>query len=92
MVDRTVFDAVKAVLDQFDPEGLLAMGAPSDEYSPEAADFAERLRRGDPMTPDLVTRVWIGRFYEDCGLVQQDLAAPLAEALNRITPTPSRPF
>ncbi len=74
MTDRPVFDAVKGVLDRFDPESLLAMGAPSDEHSPEAEAFAERLRRGEQLTPDLVTVVWIGWFYEDCGLVRQSLA------------------
>jgi hypothetical protein len=42
--DRSALrSALRAVIDRRDPEGLLAFGAPTDEYDPEAADLA-RLR------------------------------------------------
>lgn len=29
------YEAIKAIINAWDPEGLLAMGAPDDEYDPE---------------------------------------------------------
>jgi hypothetical protein len=42
--DRTLFDAVKAVIDALDPEGLLAMDAPPDEYDGESKSITRALK------------------------------------------------
>ena len=40
----TLRAAVKAAIDEIDPEGLLTIGAPSDEYDPETRTILPRLR------------------------------------------------
>jgi hypothetical protein len=55
---RPPFTAVLDVLSRQDPEELLAIGAPADEYEPEANDFAQRLRDGQQITGDVVVEVW----------------------------------
>ena len=37
----------KIIIDEADPEGLLALGAPADEYSALVADVARRLLRDE---------------------------------------------
>ena len=77
---------VRAVIDALDPEGLLKMGAPDDEYGPEALDFANRIAEGEVMTSEVVQRVWVRWFSADCGLVQQALADAIAERLRDLRP------
>jgi len=55
---------VEAVLREVDPEGLLRMGAPSDEYASEAKTIAEALVRGHAVTPDYVRDVWLVSFAQ----------------------------
>lgn len=38
------FNEIKRVINEWDPIGLLAMECPEDEYHPEIADIAKRLK------------------------------------------------
>lgn len=44
--DATCWSAVHAVVDAVDPEGLLAGGAPADEYDPEVPDLVRVVLNG----------------------------------------------
>lgn len=64
--DKTV-DRIKAVIDKWDPVGLLALGCPEDEYTPEAAEIA-KLTAPSPSTDELaegIRRVFTEYFGED---------------------------
>lgn len=54
--------AVKAAVDALDPEGLLRMGAPDDEYDSEVDEFTARLAQGDVVTSDSVRAIWARWF------------------------------
>jgi hypothetical protein len=62
---QKAFRLVKKVLDELDPEGLLKMGAPKDEYTPEAHSLALALTRGDLITGAYVRDVWL--YWFACG-------------------------
>ena len=51
-------DAVSACLNKHDLLGVLSLGAPADEYEPEAEDFTRLLEAGEPITADVVAGVW----------------------------------
>lgn len=70
---RPPFPAVRAVLNKHDPEGLLAVGAPDDEYDPESEDFARLLRDGQPISPTVVAEVW-EKWFGTTGSVRADEA------------------
>jgi hypothetical protein len=56
----------KRIIDEADPEGLLAMGAPSDEYDAFAAQVARRLLHGeDPLTLVAGWEEWNGSRDRD---------------------------
>ena len=65
-MDLATFERVRAVLVKLDPEGLIRMGAPPDEYDGEAATLAEAIERGVPITPQYVRDVWLCSF--GCGV------------------------
>lgn len=46
----------KASVDEADPDGLLAFGAPPDEYAAPAAECARRLLHGED--PSLIVGDW----------------------------------
>jgi hypothetical protein len=69
--------ALRAVIDRRDPEGLLALGAPSDEYDPEAADLARLRSGGGPFTPTTVAEVWERWFGPRSGFVDRASHAEL---------------
>ena len=54
------YDIVKRAVDAADPCGLLAMGAPSDEYEAEAAKIAKAINDGD--TAEKIAEVACGVF------------------------------
>ncbi len=54
---RLVQEAVGRVVDAQDPEGLLAMGCPVDEYESEVRALAGLVARG-PVTSAEVLRIW----------------------------------
>ena len=59
VVDRSApFAQVLEVVNYYDPENLLAIGAPADEYECEVHDLSVRIRSGEPMTSDVVRTVW----------------------------------
>ena len=68
---RPPFAAVLHVLSREDPEGLLASGAPTDEYSNEAADLAGSLRDGRPLTAEVLVEVWERWFGPGSGYVRR---------------------
>lgn len=51
-------EAVAACLNSHDLLGVLSLGAPADEYDPEMEDLAQLLAAGEPITADVVARVW----------------------------------
>lgn len=69
--------ALRAVIDRRDPEGLLALGAPPDEYAPETGDFARLHTGGGSFTPDTVTVVWERWFGAGSGFVSRASRAEL---------------
>jgi hypothetical protein len=68
---RPPFEAVLEVLSREDPEGLLASGAPADEYASEADDFARRLREDRPVTGEVLVEVWERWFGPNSGYVRR---------------------
>ena len=77
--------AVKAVVDAEDPEGLLAMGAPADEYSPEVPDLV-RLVAEQRVTAAAVLAVWEHWFGPDSSVKQRpDVLERLTEGLTRLS-------
>ncbi|GAA2988819.1 hypothetical protein [Streptosporangium longisporum] len=58
MTDDRLTAAVRALIDRYDPEGLLGMGAPDDEYDPEVRDLTALVRGGEEITADVVGSVW----------------------------------
>jgi hypothetical protein len=55
---------VVAVLHDVDPETLIAVGAPADEYAPEARKIVARIDGGATIDAELVRSTW-ERFFAD---------------------------
>jgi hypothetical protein len=72
---REAVKAVRAILDQYDPEGLRAIGAPDDEYDPEAHDLVRFVLGTTTPTPETVQATWHRWFATE-------LRPDLAEAIN----------
>lgn len=51
-------EEVKRILDDADPMGLLAMGAPQDEYDSQAREVARRHLHGERMSEGWVQATW----------------------------------
>lgn len=70
----------KRIIDEADPEGLLAIGAPPDEYDTYSADVARRLIHGEePSTLVGKWKQWQGRrpaawCIEQLAILQAELA------------------
>lgn len=60
--------AVREVLDEVDPENLIASGAPEDEYDSEAGELVRLVLR-ERVTRDQVGAIWQRWF----GLSREDL-------------------
>jgi hypothetical protein len=73
-------NAVLAILNRHDPEGLLDLGAPADEYEAEARDLAGYVRTGRPVTADVLTRVWEEWFTSEAHLLAA-VSAPVRAAI-----------
>lgn len=58
---------VIGVLNTFDPEGLLKMGAPKDEYTSEAKSILEAIDAGKELDAELVRSIWAKWFGEGSG-------------------------
>ena len=52
------YPKVFALVSRADPEGLLAGGAPKNEYEAEAAELAAILRAGNPVSEPVLLSVW----------------------------------
>ncbi|MEU6715771.1 hypothetical protein ABZ897_30265 [Nonomuraea sp. NPDC046802] len=56
--------AVRALINRYDPEGLLGMGAPEDEYDPEVGDLTTLVCGREEITADAVGSIW-NRWFND---------------------------
>lgn len=75
---RTV-QAVEAVLARADIEGLIADGAPANEYSPEAPELARLILR-DNLNEQTLEDFWLTRFGPSCLLPSGKLLVDLLAA------------
>lgn len=75
---RTIWADIDRVVAREDPEGLLAMGAPEDEYRPEVDDLTS-LVLSDVVDAEAVLDLWERWFGPRCGLVRS------AACLGRLT-------
>lgn len=57
--ERTV-DPVRALVAKADPDELVVLGAPADEYDGLVADLARRLPNGDDLTAENLFGTWAG--------------------------------
>lgn len=55
---RALRAAVQGVVNELDPEGLLRMGAPLDEYDSEINDFVTAITDDIPITEGHVRHIW----------------------------------
>lgn len=61
--DPALHIAVRAIINKRDPEGLLEIGAPEDEYDSEVADLVTLVKGSAPITADAVAAIfdrWFG--------------------------------
>lgn len=65
-LDILPIDIIRRIINEADPEGLLAMGCPKDEYDPEIRAIHEKLQSGSPRSPvecaNIVAFVWFWFF------------------------------
>lgn len=69
------FLAVRDVVNKVDPVGLLALGAPGDEYD---AEVEELVRWQQPATPGAVAEVFLRWFGAGAGELTADQAERIA--------------
>jgi len=82
---RAVWSAVKAVIDVEDPEGLLAAGAPADEYSVEVPNLAQLVAE-QRVTAAGVLAIWEHWFGPGSSLQRRpDALERLTERLKRLS-------
>ena len=83
-----VYTAVKRCVDAWDPMGLLAGGAPPDEYECEIRMIAERIHPGD--APETIVKtvdeVFSKMFWPDYFGVEKcrDVAEKISAGLNEL--------
>ena len=53
---------VKAIVDEADPEGLLALGSPSDEYDDAVTELTRRVLKGEVLREEPIER-WFADQY-----------------------------
>lgn len=87
---------LRAILKHYDPESLIAGGAPDDEYASEEAELA-RLVIHATANRDTVRQLWLHMFGADSRLlandgVLNDLVRELVALQTRWNPTAERPF
>ncbi|SEG60699.1 hypothetical protein SAMN05444920_103429 [Nonomuraea solani] len=87
MTEDQVAAAVRALINRYDPEGLLGMGAPDDEYDPEVGDLTALVCGGrEEITADAVRSVW-NRWFDgvsDWGTRQPEQVREVAAALEEL--------
>ncbi|MGH3813523.1 MAG: hypothetical protein ACRDUV_13910 [Pseudonocardiaceae bacterium] len=78
---------VQNAVDAEDPEGLLRLGAPLDEYAPEVKDLV-RLVQDELVTPSRVLEIWERWFGPNSSLDRHpEILQRLTVALTRIPPS-----
>jgi predicted transcriptional regulator YdeE len=70
--------AVIAVLGAHDPEGLVELDVPAEEYDLEAEEFVGLLTRGVEITSAVVVDVWERWFGPESGYVTHASPAEIA--------------
>lgn len=82
--------AVRHVVNKHDPEGLLELGAPRDEYDPEVSDLVRLVLREAPPNEVEIIEVW-NRWFGDVrnlrGSVGQGMVADLCFLHERFSGT-----
>lgn len=73
------FLAARTVVNREDPVGLLAMGAPEDEYDPEVGDL---IKWRKAVTAEQVSAVFL-RWLGESGAMPSDTAARIADGINQ---------
>lgn len=73
------FHEVRRVVNEHDPIGLLAGGAPVDEYESEVSDLVRLVMRAQPLSEEEVDAVWRRWFGDEYSL--GDGAKRLSDAL-----------
>ena len=73
------YAAVRRVVNAHDPEGLIEMGAPEDEYDPEVTDLVRLVLRGDSLDRSDVVAAWARWFGDDKGFRRDRLRRVAAE-------------
>ncbi|MFD9947551.1 hypothetical protein ACFWYW_06760 [Nonomuraea sp. NPDC059023] len=83
--------AVRALIKAHDPEGLLGMGAPDDEYDPEVRDLVALIRGGEEITSDAVGTIWNRWFnnVSDWCVREPEQVSEVAAALERLRGLPA---
>ncbi len=79
--------AVRSIVNAHDPIGLIAGGAPSDEYDPEIAELVSMVIRAEPIREDAVDEVWIRWFGEEYGSAGSEQLARLTSQLRDVQVT-----
>ena len=64
VIEDQIFTAVRALINHYDPEGLLEMGAPADEYASEAGDLTALVLGRAEITPEAVALIW-NRWFDN---------------------------
>lgn len=73
------FLAARTVVNREDPVGLLAMGAPEDEYDPEVRDL---IKWRNPVTAECVAATFL-RWFGESGAMPSGMAARIADGINQ---------
>jgi hypothetical protein len=74
------FAAVREVINRHDPEGLIEIGAPADEYDPEVADLVRLVLGVDRPTPEAVLTVW-EKWFSGLPSMPPERATSIAQEL-----------
>lgn len=82
------FLAVRAVVNEVDPVGLIEMGAPDDEYDSEVEDL---IKWREPVTADRVAEVFTKWFGPENGAMTPRKTARIVDGIStaRVTHLPT---
>lgn len=80
LVASAYFLALRAVVNDEDPIGLLHGGAPADEYDPEVADLAEEY---SPVSEQRVLEVF-EHWFDETGHIGVEAARRIAAGIARV--------
>jgi hypothetical protein len=72
---ETTWQRVKEAVNASNPEGLLALGAPDDEYEDAVGDLTRRLLKGE-----LTNEAWLSSWFQD----RYGLVASVRVLVNRL--------